>query len=188
MEKMKIGRALLKRWSRSAGALLAAVFLAASFVGVSAHGGLANSHPDDGAILAQSPLEVRAWFEGELDTSASRMVLLDGQEKVVEAEGGVDLDDLERRSMFIKLTRTLAAGEYSVRWTAVNVEDGDKTEGRFTFTVLAGTGELKSARTTKNLAGWIIVGVISGLILILSSASLQKWMRASAGVSLDRLG
>jgi methionine-rich copper-binding protein CopC len=100
---------------------------------VLAHARLVRSEPRDGAVVRLPLRVVRAWFTQELDLRRSFMVVQDARGRVV-ARGGVDLQDLDRKTMVVRLGR-IAPGTYTVRWRAVSSEDGDTTTGRFRFTV-----------------------------------------------------
>ncbi|MDR7439737.1 MAG: copper resistance protein CopC [Armatimonadota bacterium] len=98
-----------------------------------AHARLVRSSPQDGAVLPASPPVIRAWFNEELDPSRSRIEVLDPQGRRI-AWGGVDLEDLDRRILVVRVRR-LRPGTYTVRWTAVSADDGYVVRGRFRFTV-----------------------------------------------------
>jgi methionine-rich copper-binding protein CopC len=117
-------------------ALPLAALMALLFVGVaSAHEvEVTNSEPADGAGLGQSPAQVKAWFNEELQTGVSTMVVLDASgEQVDNRDGGVDLNDPDHASMVVSLP-LLPDGAYTVSWYGVLL-DGDPSEGQFTFFV-----------------------------------------------------
>lgn len=100
-----------------------------------AHAKLVRSDPKAGTVLKISPQVVRAWFNEELDPRGSAMSVWDAaRRRVDDGRGGVDLDDLDRKSMFARV-RTVGNGVYAVRWRAVSADDGFVAEGGFTFTV-----------------------------------------------------
>lgn len=100
-----------------------------------AHARLLRSEPPAGAVVKVPPQAVRAWFSDELDSDRSLLSVWDARgRRVDDAHGGVDLDDLDRRSMVARL-RAIGHGIYTVRWRAVSADDGFVTEGSFTFTV-----------------------------------------------------
>ena len=103
---------------------------------VLAHSGLARTEPEDGQVLSESPEEVRAWFSEELDSGSSMMLVFDSRnQQVDQADGGVDLNDMEHKTMVVSLLPALPEDIYMVHWTAASAEDGDLTEGDFHFTV-----------------------------------------------------
>ena len=100
-----------------------------------AHAKLLRSEPPAGAVVNIPPRAVRAWFNDELDPARSLLSVWDaGGRRVDDRHGGVDLDDLDRRSMAARL-RVIGNGIYTVRWRAVSADDGFVTEGSFKFTV-----------------------------------------------------
>lgn len=100
-----------------------------------AHAKLVRSDPTAGTVVKVPPQVVRAWFNEELDPRGSAMSVWDAAtRRVDDGQGGVDLDDLDRKSMLARV-RTLGNGVYTVRWRAVSADDGFIAEGRFTFTV-----------------------------------------------------
>lgn len=121
------------KWLATAlAALLASLWLAGT---AAAHAELVRSE--------QSPDQVTLWFDRELDADRSSLEIYYAEGRRVEGgTGGVDLDDLDRASMMVRLPAPLPTGAYSVRWRAVDAVDGDATQGLFTF----GVG--KGAQTT----------------------------------------
>lgn len=58
--------------------------------------------------------------------------------RVDDGKGGVDLDDLDRRTMIARL-RPIGPGIYTVRWKAVSSPDLDVTQGSYRFMVVRKT-------------------------------------------------
>jgi methionine-rich copper-binding protein CopC len=113
-----------------------ALLMTLLFVGAaSAHGvEVTNSDPGAGAALDQSPARVSAWFNEELQTGVSTLVVLDAEGNQVDAgDGGVDLDDPDHASMVASLP-PLPDGVYTVSWYVVLL-DGDPSQGEFRFSV-----------------------------------------------------
>jgi len=103
--------------------------------GVWAHARLLRSDPGAGAVLTVPPKVVRVWFDDELDPDRSTISVWDAREhRVDDGRGGVDLSDLDRKSMVARL-RAADAGTYTVRWRDVSADDGFISQGRFVFTV-----------------------------------------------------
>jgi len=124
-----------------AAAVVAAVALAviptASVLG---HGKLAKAQPAPGARVTVAPKVVRAWFTlsagEELDASRSTISVWNAAGKRVDdGKGGVDLKDLDRLSMIVRL-KPLTPGTYTVKWKAVSDPDGGVVQGSFKFTIL----------------------------------------------------
>lgn len=114
-------------------ALLTVALMAAA---ARAHALLIKSEPESGAVLEQAPDQVRAWFGQELETRLSSMQVFDLEGHQVDSgDGRVDLNDPDHASMLVGLSESLPNGTYDVRWTAVSADDGDTTEGKFSFDV-----------------------------------------------------
>ncbi len=97
------------------------------------HARYVRSEPAHGAVVRPSPPVVRAWFSEELNIKGSFMNVRDARGKLL-ASGGIDLDDVERRSMIVRL-KPLSPGKYAVGWRTVSVDDGDTASGTFAFTL-----------------------------------------------------
>ena len=124
---------------RAAGLLLALVVTAAGLAApahpLDAHAKLLRAEPRPGGAVRSAPRVVRAWFDDELDPRRSAMTVTDAKgTRVDDGKGGVDLDDLDRRSMLARL-KPIGAGTYTVRWTATSADDGYVARGSFRFTV-----------------------------------------------------
>lgn len=115
--------------------LLAVTVALAVSAGVRAHARLVRSEPKAGAVLTVAPRVVQVWFDDELDPDQSTIGVWDARERRVDdGHGGVDLNDLDRKSMLARL-RTVGAGTYTVRWRAVSADDGFVAQGSFAFAV-----------------------------------------------------
>ncbi len=133
---------------------------------VAAHSGLVRSQPSDGASLESSPAQVTAWFSEELDSQTSNIRVFDAQDRQVDnGDGSVDLNDLDHLSMVVSLP-PLPAGIYSVRWTAASAEDGDATEGEFTFKVTGGNVPGEVPESPAGISLVLVVGIIVGAIIL----------------------
>ncbi len=163
-------------------ALLASVLL--SGVGL-AHALLLKSEPEDEAVLEQAPEQVVAWFSQELDTSFSIFQVFDSQNRQVDnGDGGVDLFDPDHASMIVTLPESLPNGTYLARWTVVSAEDGDLTEGEFSFIVGEASPATDQAAAGQQPApandgdslplGWIAAGLII-LVLVVIGLGLGFW-------------
>ena len=107
-----------------------------------AHARLVRADPSPGATVRTAPKMVRLWFKlsgvEELDPQRSAVSVWDQRGKRVDdGKGGVDLDDLDRKSIIARL-RPVGPGVYTVRWKAVSAPDGNVLQGRFQFTVAKG--------------------------------------------------
>jgi methionine-rich copper-binding protein CopC len=101
-----------------------------------AHAKLVKSDPPDGAVLQHSPERVTAWFNDELQTSASSMEVIDAQGRPVNTgKAGVDLNDPNHTSMIAILPGALPSGRYTVRWSAASTDGHEGQHGTFAFQV-----------------------------------------------------
>lgn len=106
-----------------------------TFKAVSAHEvTFLQSNPENGAIVVQSPAQIRALFGEELQTGVSILQVFntDGQ-RVDSGDGQVDLTDPDHASLVVNIP-SLQDGAYRVRWYIVLL-DGDASEGSFNFFV-----------------------------------------------------
>src|SRR2546428_137479 len=98
--------------------LLTVTVVLAVPAGLWAHATLVRSEPKAGAALTGPPTVVRAWFDDELDPDRSTIGVWDVREhRVDDGGGGVDLRDLDRKSMMAR-PRAVGAGTDTVRWRA----------------------------------------------------------------------
>ena len=120
---------MLIKW-RTVGWCLAIV--AASAAAAGAHMAVRKTTPEAGAVLSESPREVRIWFTQSPDPAVSRL-RLEGANGPVALGGATVQDD---RSLAAALPSKLAAGTYTVHWRAAG-DDGHTQRGDFAFTVRA---------------------------------------------------
>ena len=123
--------------TRRLSAALIVVVLAALTAdqGATAHAKLLRAEPAANSTLKTAPKAVRIWFTQELDPKRCTVSVSDARgRRVDDGKGGVDLNDLDRKSMIARL-RPLGPGKYTVRWRTVSAEDRDISEGSFRFTV-----------------------------------------------------
>lgn len=110
---------------------------------VSAHARILRAEPAPGSSVRTAPKAVRIWFalsgNEELDPARSTISVLDTSgRRVDDGKGGVDLNDLDRRSMIVRL-KPLKAGVYTVKWKAVSAPDLSVAQGAFQFRVVSGS-------------------------------------------------
>lgn len=99
------------------------------------HAKLLKTDPKRDAVLAKPPAVIRAWFNEELDAKRSKMTVSDAKgRRVDDGKGGVDLNDLDRKSLRVRV-KPLAPGTYTVRYEAVSADDRFVRKGSFRFTV-----------------------------------------------------
>ena len=114
---------------------LALTALVISALPVSAHARLLRADPPPGGTVRVPPTVVRTWYNDELDPKHSTLGVWDARGKRVDSgRGGVDLNDLDHKSMLTRVP-PLQPGVYTVRWTAVSLDDQALTKGAFRFVV-----------------------------------------------------
>ncbi|MDR7556091.1 MAG: copper resistance protein CopC [Armatimonadota bacterium] len=105
------------------------------------HAKLLRADPQPGSTVTAPPAHVRLVFAlspgEELDVQRSRIsVWSSAGRRVDDGKGGVDLDDLDRRTLVARLL-AIGPGTYTVRWQAVSAPDLGVAQGTYTFTVAA---------------------------------------------------
>lgn len=100
---------------------------------VAAHAQLVASSPGAGAIVADSPAELRLVFSEQLEMQFTSLDLLaeDGT-ILMDRAGEIDPDD---PYALMVADPNLADGIYQVRWRTLSAADGHTAEGAFTFAV-----------------------------------------------------
>jgi methionine-rich copper-binding protein CopC len=121
----------MKRIRRIA-ALLIALAAAAWPGAASAHAFPTSEIPPAGAELSKSPPRVRIHFDSPIEPEFSKLTVTDssGGSEIV----GRSTIDSTHRYLAARL-KSLSPGDYSVRWSVV-AEDGHRTQGTYTFTVI----------------------------------------------------
>jgi methionine-rich copper-binding protein CopC len=146
---------------------------------VFAHAKLLRADPKPGSTVASPPTVVRAWFNEELDTKRSVIIVRDVKGKQVDdGKGGVDLSDMDRKSLKATL-KAVGPGTYTVTWTAVSADDANLEKGAFRFTIAATKGAgttdpqaLPPLKIISPTGGAIISSPVS--IVFETSADLSK--------------
>ncbi|RME72747.1 MAG: hypothetical protein D6784_13045 [Chloroflexi bacterium] len=159
--------------------LFGLVWLAVAVSPVAAHALLVRSTPADGASLDASPGRVTAWFSQELDEDFSTMQVFNSQEQQVDlGDGGVDLTDPDHTSMQVSLPDSLPSGVYTVHWSAVSAEDGDPSEGRFSFGIAVAVEAERPAAPAVRPPAWL---VWPGLAVLVAALGTAFWLRRRSG-------
>lgn len=96
------------------------------------HAYLVKSSPARRAVLVRAPTEVQLWFNERLEAAFSRLTVVDGDGRQVDAgDVRVGPDDPKRLSVGVA---PLAPGTYTVRYRVLSV-DGHIVESEFSFTI-----------------------------------------------------
>ncbi|HUX87752.1 MAG TPA: copper resistance protein CopC [Chloroflexota bacterium] len=96
-----------------------------------AHSNLERSDPANGAILRQSPGEVRLWFTEDLEPDFTRAVVYDGNRQPVSTLSHVAPEN--PRLLLVELKPHLTNGWYVISWQAQAKLDGHLTRGAVPF-------------------------------------------------------
>ena len=97
-----------------------------------AHALLVKAEPPRRAVLAKAPTQVRLWFNEEIESAYSSLVVLDAEKHPV-SEVTFQLAPDDQKSIVLPLPE-LAPGKYSVKFRVLSV-DGHVVESSFDFTV-----------------------------------------------------
>jgi len=116
------------RWLAACGLSLAALALASNAF---AHATPTSRDPAPNAEVA-APSAVTIHFSEPLEPAFSKIALVDASGKPA-ASAASQVDAQDKKTMQLEL-QPLAAGRYTVQWTAV-AEDGHRTKGTYAFTV-----------------------------------------------------
>jgi copper transport protein len=110
------------------------VVLGALWVGAgpaSAHGGLVESDPDDGSVVARAPSRVTLTFDGRVQLTAREVVVSDSGGLPVGSSTSTDGPEV-----VVTLTdpAALADGTYTVAWSVLS-DDGHPQSGALRFSI-----------------------------------------------------
>lgn len=162
------------------------------------HTRLARSEPSSGAIVGETPRELRLWFEGGVEAAFTRVSLhgANGARFALGAPRSGTEDGL----VLVPVPLALSAGRYTVGWETVG-RDGHAVRGEFAFTVsgrdtvqpLPGPATIDSAAWGAGSAGRTVVGreVIAGAdstgASTRSPAQFAPWARPIRWLELSAL-
>ncbi|MGH2560836.1 MAG: copper resistance CopC family protein, partial [Thermomicrobiales bacterium] len=105
-----------------------------------AHAEPERADPPIGGTVAPAPAMVEVWFTEEVDPAETTLSVMGPDGTTVDlGDSAVDLNDPERKRVTVSLPPDLAAGVYTVQWSALSGEDDHPEEGEFTFTVAGGS-------------------------------------------------
>ena len=163
---------------RSLGAATGAVLLALLILPVVAlaHANFVRSTPAPNSVVAGVPATVRATFSEAITTSGSAITVVGpGGVRADQGNGRVDLSDPSRTTMLVSLRPGLGPGTYTVNWTTISADDGEKASGSFAFTV----GRTSTAVTAlpRTGGGLTIVPLAGALSLLAVGLAMSRSKR-----------
>lgn len=131
-------------------ALVAGLALAAVVaIPASAHVEIQGAEPPVDATVEAAPAQVIVLFSGEVSESGSTLTVTGPDGLPADAgDGGLDLDSLDRNRMVVTLLPGLAAGPYTVNYSATPTDGHEPAVGSYAFTVGVATGDLASPAAT----------------------------------------
>ncbi len=119
-------------WRLAALVGLSAAWLFLSCAPVLAHARLLEAEPEDGAILAQAPEQVRLRFDEPIEAEFDPLKVYDQQgDRVDEDDARVDPNDAR---VLVSNLKELPAGSYTVEWRVTSL-DGHPVSGSYGFNV-----------------------------------------------------
>ncbi|ABI60531.1 copper resistance CopC family protein [Nitrosomonas eutropha] len=108
------------------------VILVAHPTAVFAHAELVKAEPARRAVLADSPQQIRLWFNEEIEADYASLSLLDADNKVLTEKKPIAHPD-DSKSIYLELPE-LAEGRYTVKFRVLSV-DGHVLDSEYKFTV-----------------------------------------------------
>lgn len=115
---------------------LAVVLFLLYVTGAEAHARYVRSEPGQEAIVASAPERVDIWFTQELfRRQGENWIHVFGPGGELIHAGDAQIDDDDRRHMWVQLQSAMAPGEYRVVWRNLSAEDADDDEGEYSFTL-----------------------------------------------------
>ena len=118
-----------------------------------AHGHLVRSDPAKGSLVHMMPMRISLTFSEPINARLSRVSLVGPDGKLV-ALAPMALDPKDRATISARLTATLAAGHYTVRWQ-LSGDDGHPVRGEYGF-------DVDSAVVAPGPAGGATAGATAG--------------------------
>jgi len=155
--------------------LWAALLLPGSAV---AHLDLKSSSPVRDEILEKSPELVQLWFNEELDSFESSVAVFDSNNIQVDL-GDYKVNSADRTEMQVSLPNNLTPGVYTIKWNAVDDEDGHPLEGEIEFTI-KGALPLVDQQVTSNPSSVLYTFLLGGIIVFGVLLFLQREKKNSS--------
>lgn len=103
---------------------------------IRAHAEYERSDPPADAVLPEPPAEVHVWFTQELFRREEANTLeVFGPDGTQVDNDDAQIDDDDRKHMFVSLQAGLPDGRYTVKYATLSIDDGDSFSGEFSFTI-----------------------------------------------------
>jgi copper transport protein len=115
---------------RSLVVLLLAVVALALPATVFAHANFDRAEPPPSSQLDQPPAQLQLWFSEPLDSSFSRVQLLNAQRDAVD-RGDSHVSPTDPNSLVVSLPDRLPNGVYTVAWRTLSAADGHTVNGAY---------------------------------------------------------
>jgi copper transport protein len=153
-----------------------------------AHATLVRIDPANGSVLAQPPADVQVVFDDTVSVGQGIEAIRNGGGSVLAGGSHVE----RGRTLVVPLRRSLADGDYSVRWSIVS-DDGHRQSGVLAFAVGIGrpppTAAL-SAESTRPQAGgvasrWLLLAGVLGAVGIAIFALVARVRDESIALALS---
>ena len=135
-----------------------------------AHAEFVSSTPASNSTLRRAPATVKALFsEGVNSQGSSFTVVGPNGARADQNDGHVDRNDPDRKTMLVSLKPGLGPGKYTVNWTTISTDDGDKASGSFVFTVA------RAAPTALPRSGGLptFSPIVGGIALLVAGLALR---------------
>ena len=164
----------MKRWWLVIGLLMVGVMLRPGLA--LAHVELVQSVPVAGAQLEESPAEIRLTFNNALNADSTFILFGERFQAVPGVTGRIDPQVPEQ---MVVRGLNLAAGTYTVQWTAADAADGHQLSGSYSFTVGTAAADTVVAEDGEMAAGWIVA--VIGLVLVVGGGLFWRRQRGKRG-------
>ncbi|MEU0991067.1 copper resistance protein CopC [Streptomyces sp. NPDC005953] len=161
----------------------------------SAHAALTGSNPQDGAVVATAPSEVKLTFSEQIAMGKDSIRVLEPSGKRADRATVRDLSTGGTIAYGVELLPDLPQGTYTVAWRAVSA-DSHPISGAFTFSI--GAPSSTEVALSAQEPGTGVVGVLydiaryaayTGFVLMVGGASfiLLCWQRGAGVRPVQRL-
>lgn len=162
-------------WTRT-GMVLVAVLIAlgaifASPAETTAHAAFRSSDPPAGAVITDTPEQIRVTFTEPLEGAGTGAAVLAGDGTDV-AGVTTDIDAADQLALLIHLPPGLPDGGYTVSWHNLSAADGHSQQGYFSFSIgdVAAAASSGSTGNAAAVTGWF--GTIGGWTTLLGLSLL----------------